>query len=130
MAKRKKSVKKRVTKNKASKRAGGLRKRKTLRRAQGRTKNQFQNEDIIFDSSIGKTDALFVSSPDNQQEINNLMVELEVRLSAKEKAGFQKQINGETPVNNVNPPGVDSVSPKVLIKRKDAFSWRKFFLLE
>lgn len=104
-------------------------KRKAVKKRK-KQKKEVQSQDIIFDSSVGKTDALFVSNPDNQREINNLMEELEARLSAKEKAGFQKQIIGETPTNIVNPPEANFGLPKILAKRKGAFSWRKFFLLE
>jgi hypothetical protein len=56
---KKKSVKKAVRRKVVSSRA----KKKTLRRTHGMRKRKESSPDIIFDSQIGKTDALFVDEP-------------------------------------------------------------------
>jgi len=61
--KKKKIIGKKRLKIKTKKRVGILRAKKTLRQTQGKNKIKDSNPDIIFDSTIGETNTLFVSKP-------------------------------------------------------------------
>ncbi|MCX6719840.1 MAG: hypothetical protein NTV36_01920, partial [Candidatus Staskawiczbacteria bacterium] len=102
-----KKKKKLVTKKPVKKSAKIKTKAKVLRRK----KNVEQNSEVIFDSKIGDTDALFVSEP--EPDINEALKEID---------DLQKY---ETTINNS-----DNVDKKEIVeKQKKVFSWRKFFSL-
>ena len=50
--------------SKTKRKVGVLHTKKTLRQAQHKRKAKDANPDIIFDSTVGKTDTLFVDKPE------------------------------------------------------------------
>ena len=153
--KKKTTGKKITSKTKPRKKARILRTKKPARRAKGNRKEKDLSPDVIFDSKIGDTDALFVSTPEPSRPVLNkppVSVEIDpaIAQALKEFAELQDadstpetedNNSAETPqakvddldnlnLNNMedkNPAAASLLSPEVAAKNKKVFSWRKLF---
>ena len=147
--------KKKIYKTKPRKKAKILRTKKPARRAKGNRKDKDLSPDVIFDSKIGDTDALFVSTPEPTRPAVNkplVSVEIDPAIAQALKEFDELQDADSTPetednnsaaapqakiddLDNLNLNNVEDkksaaanlLSPEVAAKNKKVFSWRKLF---
>jgi hypothetical protein len=125
---RKNKIKKKIPKIKARKRSSALRIKKTRKDA--------AVAENIFDSEVGKTDALFVDNPktdtqlnpQSNSDINEALKEFDV-LPENQIKNNPAHISGKEAIDLSNLTGADDLNtpPRHSKEENKRFSWKKLF---